>query len=51
VTRVSVIEGLEAVRQALRDDWRDLGRQGPSRLFRVTMDGRTMIDILCEGLE
>jgi hypothetical protein len=50
-TRVSVIEGSEAVWEALREDWQDLGGQTPSRLFRVTTDGEAMIDILCEDFE
>jgi hypothetical protein len=38
-TRVSVVEGQEAVRQALKENWRDPGEQTPSRLFRVTVEG------------
>jgi hypothetical protein len=37
-TRVSVIEGVDAVWEALREDWSYLG-QTPSRLFRVTTEG------------
>src|SRR5947199_10599932 len=38
-TRVSVIEGREAVWQALKEDWRELGDQMPTRLYRVTTEG------------
>ena len=50
-TRVSVIEGREAVRQELKEDWRCLGERTPSRLFRVATEGGAMINILCEGLK
>jgi hypothetical protein len=50
-TRVSVIEGVEAVWEALEEDWQGPGGQTPSRLFRVTTEGAAMIDILCEEFE
>jgi hypothetical protein len=50
-TRVSVIEGSEAVWEALREDWQGSSEQTLSRLFRVTTDGEAMIDILCEEFE
>ena len=50
-TRVSVIQGNDAVVQALKEDWRELGEQLPTQLFRVTTQGGAMIDILCEELE
>ena len=55
-TRVSVVEGGEAVRQALsegpqgagvqRDGW-----QPPGHLFHVSTEGAATIDILCEEFE
>jgi hypothetical protein len=50
-TRVSVIEGVDAVWQALKEDWQGPGGQTPFRLFRVTTEGAAMIDILCEDFQ
>src|ERR1700676_4549484 len=38
-TRVSVIEGKEAVQQALKEDWRDPGDQMPTCLYHVSTEG------------
>lgn len=55
-TRVSVVEGGEAVREALTEGRQEPGVQSrgwrpPVRLFHVTTDGAATIDILCEGFE
>jgi len=55
-THFSVIEGREAIREALREDWQEPGGQSqgwqpPPRLFHITTDGAATIDILCEGFE
>ena len=55
-TRVSLIEGEEAVRKALTEGRQESGGQSqswqpPARLFQVTTDGAAEIDILCEEFE
>ena len=51
-THVYIIEGPEAVSEALKEGWMGLGEGVlPEQLYRVRTEGGAMLDVLCEVLE